>query len=327
MWTLDRDGKALTRYPASLGSEHDPLPLGQFEVKGISRNPIFSYNPDLFWDADPSHAKAKLPPARTAPWASSGSTSARAPRHPRNARPAAVGRRSRTAASASRTGRGRARRARARGDTGRAGHAVVKDVLRSVVYGVIVLVPCSGPRISPPGPGTEPQAGLATPSRPAPASSPGSPRPLCGAYAALSGGGHPRTRCATPSRRAARASAQAVDILAPRGTRVLAVDDGRVVKLFNSVRAGSPSTTRLRADLLLLLRPPRRLRPLARGRCPRPKRCGARIRGHDRQRTEGHAAPPLQHLQARPRAALVGGHADQPVRDLGFALRRAEEDP
>ena len=31
---------------------------------------------------------------------------------------------------------------------------------------------------------------------------------------------------------------EAVDILAPRGTRVLAVDDGRVVKLFNSVRGG-----------------------------------------------------------------------------------------
>jgi len=52
VWALDRDGKALTRYPASLGSEHDPLPFGQFEVKGISRNPTFSYNPELFWDAE-----------------------------------------------------------------------------------------------------------------------------------------------------------------------------------------------------------------------------------------------------------------------------------
>jgi peptidoglycan LD-endopeptidase LytH len=31
---------------------------------------------------------------------------------------------------------------------------------------------------------------------------------------------------------------EALDILAPRGTRVLAVDDGRVVKLFRSVRGG-----------------------------------------------------------------------------------------
>ncbi len=31
---------------------------------------------------------------------------------------------------------------------------------------------------------------------------------------------------------------EALDVMAPRGTRVLAVDDGRVVKLFNSVRGG-----------------------------------------------------------------------------------------
>jgi len=50
--------------PASLrtatGSEHDPLPIGEWKVKGVQYNPVFNYNPDLFWDADPSHAKAKL---------------------------------------------------------------------------------------------------------------------------------------------------------------------------------------------------------------------------------------------------------------------------
>ena len=67
VWTLDRDGKALARYPATMGSEHDPLPLGEAAVKGVSRNPTFSYNPELFWDADPSHAKAKLPPGPNSP--------------------------------------------------------------------------------------------------------------------------------------------------------------------------------------------------------------------------------------------------------------------
>jgi murein DD-endopeptidase MepM/ murein hydrolase activator NlpD len=38
-------------------------------------------------------------------------------------------------------------------------------------------------------------------------------------------------------RRGTRAH-EALDILAPRGARVLAVDDGRVVRLFNSVRGG-----------------------------------------------------------------------------------------
>jgi len=67
VWAVDHDGKALARYPASMGSEHDPLPLGEAAVKGVSRNPTFSYNPELFWDADPSHEKAKLPPGPNNP--------------------------------------------------------------------------------------------------------------------------------------------------------------------------------------------------------------------------------------------------------------------
>ena len=30
-------------------------------MNGVSWNPPFNYNPDLFWDADPSHAMAKIP--------------------------------------------------------------------------------------------------------------------------------------------------------------------------------------------------------------------------------------------------------------------------
>jgi len=47
--------------PVTVGSERDPLPVGQWKVVGVSWNPTFNYNPDLFWDADPSHAKAKIP--------------------------------------------------------------------------------------------------------------------------------------------------------------------------------------------------------------------------------------------------------------------------
>src|SRR3546814_5144653 len=32
-----------------------------------SREPTFHYNPDLFWDADPSHAKATIPPGPNNP--------------------------------------------------------------------------------------------------------------------------------------------------------------------------------------------------------------------------------------------------------------------
>lgn len=53
--------KLIAQYPATTGSEHDPLPVGSWKINGVSRNPTFHYNPDLFWDADESHAKAKVP--------------------------------------------------------------------------------------------------------------------------------------------------------------------------------------------------------------------------------------------------------------------------
>ncbi|HSS76777.1 MAG TPA: L,D-transpeptidase family protein [Thermoanaerobaculia bacterium] len=47
--------------PVSAGSEHDPLPLGDWKVKGIALNPSFNYNPALFWDSDGTQVKAKIP--------------------------------------------------------------------------------------------------------------------------------------------------------------------------------------------------------------------------------------------------------------------------
>jgi lipoprotein-anchoring transpeptidase ErfK/SrfK len=47
--------------PVTSGSEHDPLPIGSWKVTAVYLRPVFNYNPALFWDADPSHAKAKLP--------------------------------------------------------------------------------------------------------------------------------------------------------------------------------------------------------------------------------------------------------------------------
>ena len=57
---LDAGGQILARYPASVGSEHDPLPVGEWKIKGVAKNPPFHYNPELFWDGDPTHAKAKV---------------------------------------------------------------------------------------------------------------------------------------------------------------------------------------------------------------------------------------------------------------------------
>lgn len=57
----DESGKVVMYAPVTTGSEQDPLPLGDWKVNGVSRNPTFRYNPDLFWDADPAHTKALIP--------------------------------------------------------------------------------------------------------------------------------------------------------------------------------------------------------------------------------------------------------------------------
>jgi len=63
----DGSGRTIFYAPVTTGSEHDPLPIGEWKVNGIQFNPTFNYNPELFWDADPAHAKAKLPPGPNNP--------------------------------------------------------------------------------------------------------------------------------------------------------------------------------------------------------------------------------------------------------------------
>jgi len=53
--------------PVTSGSQHDPLPIGHWTVTAVARNPTFNYNPALFWDADPSHAKVKVPAGPNGP--------------------------------------------------------------------------------------------------------------------------------------------------------------------------------------------------------------------------------------------------------------------
>jgi lipoprotein-anchoring transpeptidase ErfK/SrfK len=63
----DASRKTIFYAPVTTGSAHDPLPIGEWKVNGIQFNPIFNYNPELFWDANPAHAKAKLPPGPNNP--------------------------------------------------------------------------------------------------------------------------------------------------------------------------------------------------------------------------------------------------------------------
>ncbi len=57
---LDAAGKIVAQIPVSSGSDHDPLPIGEWKTVATALNPTFHYNPKLFWDADPAHAKTVL---------------------------------------------------------------------------------------------------------------------------------------------------------------------------------------------------------------------------------------------------------------------------
>ncbi|HWT45126.1 MAG TPA: L,D-transpeptidase, partial [Vicinamibacterales bacterium] len=53
--------------PVTTGSEHDPLPIGNWKVTGVQHDPEFHYNPELFWDADPNNSKATIKPGPNNP--------------------------------------------------------------------------------------------------------------------------------------------------------------------------------------------------------------------------------------------------------------------
>jgi lipoprotein-anchoring transpeptidase ErfK/SrfK len=63
----DGAGHTLLYAPVTTGSAHDPLPIGEWKVTGVQKNPAFHYNPDLFWDADATQAKATIPPGPNNP--------------------------------------------------------------------------------------------------------------------------------------------------------------------------------------------------------------------------------------------------------------------
>ncbi|HEY3128928.1 MAG TPA: L,D-transpeptidase [Acidobacteriota bacterium] len=61
------DGKIIFYAPVTSGSLHDPLPLGKWKVTGVQKNPVFHYNPNLFWDAKPKQKRADIQPGPNNP--------------------------------------------------------------------------------------------------------------------------------------------------------------------------------------------------------------------------------------------------------------------
>ena len=64
---LDGSGKVLAFYVATAGSEHDPLPVGEWKILGVAQNPRFHYNAKLFWDAKNTNDRATIQPGPNNP--------------------------------------------------------------------------------------------------------------------------------------------------------------------------------------------------------------------------------------------------------------------
>jgi lipoprotein-anchoring transpeptidase ErfK/SrfK len=61
------DGTLIFFAPVTTGSEHDPLPVGNWKVTTVQWKPTFHYNPDLFWDAKSTDTKAAIKPGPNNP--------------------------------------------------------------------------------------------------------------------------------------------------------------------------------------------------------------------------------------------------------------------
>jgi lipoprotein-anchoring transpeptidase ErfK/SrfK len=64
---LDANGRLIAQFPATMGSSRDPLPIGEWKIQGVSRNPDFHYNPRLFWDVSDSKEAVLLKPGPNSP--------------------------------------------------------------------------------------------------------------------------------------------------------------------------------------------------------------------------------------------------------------------
>jgi lipoprotein-anchoring transpeptidase ErfK/SrfK len=61
------DGAVLVVYPASIGSDVNPSPTGKMSVKGVARNPKYSYRPDKNFKQQGNDDPLTLPPGPNGP--------------------------------------------------------------------------------------------------------------------------------------------------------------------------------------------------------------------------------------------------------------------
>ncbi len=59
--------RILAQFPATMGSSHDPLPIGEWKIQGVAANPDWQYNPAILRHADKSDSKEIVPPGPNNP--------------------------------------------------------------------------------------------------------------------------------------------------------------------------------------------------------------------------------------------------------------------
>ncbi len=64
---MDSADKLVAQFPVTMGSGHDPLPLGNWKVTTYAYLPPFNYQPDLFWDVADTKSEQRLPPGPNGP--------------------------------------------------------------------------------------------------------------------------------------------------------------------------------------------------------------------------------------------------------------------
>jgi lipoprotein-anchoring transpeptidase ErfK/SrfK len=67
LMVYDSEGRVIYYAPVTSGSEHDPLPFGNWVITDVVRNPTYNYNPALFWDGDQANPKVKIAPGPNNP--------------------------------------------------------------------------------------------------------------------------------------------------------------------------------------------------------------------------------------------------------------------
>jgi peptidoglycan hydrolase-like protein with peptidoglycan-binding domain len=59
--------KLIAQFPVTMGSQHDPLPIGRWKIQAFSFMPKFHYQPSLFWDAKDTAQEHMLAPGPNGP--------------------------------------------------------------------------------------------------------------------------------------------------------------------------------------------------------------------------------------------------------------------